>query len=71
MPANLHNRPFDEGTIIKLRIFELYARGWIPVFLSADLRLKIGELVSKFELPSPTTLLTKDGNRNGFSVVIR
>ena len=33
--ANFHNKPFDEGTVTKLRIFELYARGWLPV-LSAQ-----------------------------------
>src|SRR5258708_12121434 len=36
MPGNFHNRPFDEGTVAKLRIFELYARCWLPVFLSAQ-----------------------------------
>jgi three-Cys-motif partner protein len=36
MPGNFHNRPFDEGTVAKLRIFELYARGWLPVFLSTQ-----------------------------------
>jgi three-Cys-motif partner protein len=29
-----HGRPFDEGTLTKLDIFELYARAWLPVFLS-------------------------------------
>jgi hypothetical protein len=38
---------------------------------NADLRLMIGELVSKFELSSPITLLIEDSNRTGFSVVIR
>jgi three-Cys-motif partner protein len=27
-------KPFDEGTLTKLEIFELYAREWLPVFLS-------------------------------------
>jgi three-Cys-motif partner protein len=31
---NFHKKPFDEGTLTKLQIFELYARGWLPVFLS-------------------------------------
>lgn len=32
---DFHGKPFDEGTLTKLEIFELYAREWIPVFLSA------------------------------------
>ena len=28
-----HKKPFDEGTIAKLEIFEDYAQAWIPVFL--------------------------------------
>src|SRR5262245_10192039 len=37
MPAaDFHNRPFDEGTLTKLQIFELYAREWLPVFLSPE-----------------------------------
>lgn len=35
MPAaDFHKKPFDEGTLAKLQIFELYAQEWIPVFLS-------------------------------------
>ncbi len=35
MPAeDFHDKPFDEGTLTKLQIFELYAREWFPVFLS-------------------------------------
>ncbi len=33
---DFHARPFDEGTLTKLRIFELYAREWLPVFLSQE-----------------------------------
>lgn len=34
MPAkDLHEEPFDEGTITKLEIFEDYARAWIPTFV--------------------------------------
>jgi three-Cys-motif partner protein len=33
-PDDFHDRPFDEGTLTKLQIFELYAREWFPVFLS-------------------------------------
>ncbi|HUF48090.1 MAG TPA: three-Cys-motif partner protein TcmP [Vicinamibacterales bacterium] len=29
-----HAKPFDEGTLTKLEIFELYTREWLPVFLS-------------------------------------
>jgi len=32
--GNFHTKPFDEGTLTKLRIFELYAREWLPVFLA-------------------------------------
>jgi three-Cys-motif partner protein len=31
---NFHDKPYDAGTLAKLRIFELYAQEWIPVFLS-------------------------------------
>jgi len=30
---NLHAKPFDEGTIAKLEIFEDYAQAWIPTFV--------------------------------------
>jgi len=30
---NLHDRPFDEGTITKLEIFENYAKEWLPTFI--------------------------------------
>jgi len=35
-PNDFHEKPFDEGTITKLQIFELYAREWIPVFLASS-----------------------------------
>jgi three-Cys-motif partner protein len=35
MSDDFHRKPFDEGTLTKLRIFELYAQEWIPVFLSS------------------------------------
>lgn len=35
MPADFHSRAFDEGTITKLELFQLYAREWFPVFLAA------------------------------------
>ena len=37
MPTpDFHKKPFDEGTLTKLQIFELYAREWLPVFLSPE-----------------------------------
>ena len=30
---NLHDHPFDEGTITKLEIFESYAKEWLPTFI--------------------------------------
>ena len=32
--SGFHSKPFDEGTLTKLDIFSLYAREWLPVFLS-------------------------------------
>jgi three-Cys-motif partner protein len=35
MPSkNFHKEPFDEETLTKLQIFELYTQTWLPVFLS-------------------------------------
>ncbi|MEO6034197.1 MAG: three-Cys-motif partner protein TcmP, partial [Verrucomicrobiota bacterium] len=31
---DFHEKPYDAGTLAKLRIFELYTQEWIPVFLS-------------------------------------
>jgi three-Cys-motif partner protein len=33
MGKNLHAKPFDEGTLAKLEIFERYAQAWIPTFV--------------------------------------
>ena len=30
---NLHDKPFDEGTLKKLEIFELYTKEWLPTFI--------------------------------------
>lgn len=30
---NLHDHPFDEGTIVKLEIFENYLKEWLPTFV--------------------------------------
>lgn len=35
---DLHEKPFDEGTIAKLEIFEDYARAWIPTFVMSGVR---------------------------------
>lgn len=35
-PDDFHDKPFDEGTLTKLHIFELYAREWFPVFLARE-----------------------------------
>src|SRR5687768_8301632 len=34
MADEFHEKPYDSGTLAKLRIFELYTQEWIPVFLS-------------------------------------
>src|SRR5437660_6759226 len=31
---DFHDKAYDAGTLAKLRIFELYAQEWIPVFVS-------------------------------------
>jgi len=36
MPRDFHDKPYDPGTLTKLRIFELYAQEWIPVFVSPE-----------------------------------
>lgn len=33
---DFYKKPFEEGTLTKLQIFELYAREWLPVFLSPE-----------------------------------
>jgi three-Cys-motif partner protein len=35
MGTDFHDKPYDAGTLAKLRIFELYAQEWIPVFVSS------------------------------------
>jgi len=32
MAKDIHAKPFDEGTLIKLELFKLYFREWLPVF---------------------------------------
>jgi len=33
---DFHEKPFDEGTLTKLDIFQLYTREWLPVFLARE-----------------------------------
>jgi three-Cys-motif partner protein len=40
--TNFHEKPFDEGTLTKLQIFELYTREWLPVFLSPEKPFRSG-----------------------------
>jgi len=35
---DLHDEPFDEGTIAKLEIFEDYAQAWIPTFVMSGVQ---------------------------------
>jgi three-Cys-motif partner protein len=32
--SDFHEKPYDAGTLVKLRIFELYTQEWVPVFVS-------------------------------------
>lgn len=34
MNSGFHEKPYDAGTLTKLKIFELYVQAWIPVFVS-------------------------------------
>ena len=34
MQKDLHKKPFNEGTRIKLTLYENYLKEWLPVFLS-------------------------------------
>jgi len=34
MAKDFHDKPYDAGTIAKLRVFEFYTQEWIPVFIS-------------------------------------
>lgn len=33
---DINEKPFDEGTLTKLEIFQLYVREWLPVFLARE-----------------------------------
>ena len=42
MTKDIHAKPFDEGTKIKLELFKLYLRQWLPVFVKRkDKRIEI------------------------------
>ena len=45
-----HEKPFDEATLTKLELFELYAREWLPVFLNSGAR-KVVHLYDFFAGP--------------------
>ncbi len=36
MTKNFHEKPFSEGTLLKLQLFRLYAAEWLPVFVSKE-----------------------------------
>lgn len=38
MTSDIHKRPFEEGTLAKLEIFEDYASAWLPTFVMAGAR---------------------------------
>jgi len=41
MAKDFHDKAFDEGTKVKLRLFENYIAEWLPVFLSSAKRKRI------------------------------
>jgi len=73
---HFHGRPFDEGTLTKLQIFELYAREWLPVFLARSdppkREIHVFDFFagpgtdSKGELGSPLRLLRQLAGVQGF-----
>lgn len=38
---NLHEKPFDEATLLKLEIFEQYLTAWLPTFCTLTLMVKL------------------------------
>lgn len=36
---DFHNKPFDEGTLAKLEIFEAYLKEWLPVFIQGGYKI--------------------------------
>ena len=41
MAKNMHAKPFDEGTMVKLELFKLYFREWLPVFAKSKFNKQI------------------------------
>ncbi|MDQ7833718.1 MAG: hypothetical protein RDU30_18475, partial [Desulfovibrionaceae bacterium] len=33
MSRDHHSKPYDEGTLLKLELFENYCKSWLPVFI--------------------------------------
>ncbi len=77
-----HEKPFDDGTLIKLELFEKYMESWIPVWIH---RRGIFQIFDFFAGPgygkngapgSPIRILTKIGNyadtmiKNGVKAVV-
>lgn len=72
MNRNLHNNPFDEGTLAKLDLFETYTKEWLPVFIMKGSRIFIfdyfaGTGYSITNQPgSPIRILTQVANQTGY-----
>jgi three-Cys-motif partner protein len=49
--ANFHNKPFDQGTRVKLDLFAKYVEAWLPVFLSIGTRPRKLTIVDFFAGP--------------------
>jgi len=42
MKKDIHSKPFDDGTTVKLELFKLYLRSWLPVFVERkDKRIEV------------------------------
>lgn len=70
---DLHEDPFDEGTIAKLEIFEDYAQAWIPTFVMQGVPvisifdLFAGTGYDKHGIPgSPIRILEKINEQKGY-----
>lgn len=49
--ANFHKKPFDQGTRVKLDLFEKYAEAWLPVFLAQETKCAKLTIVDFFAGP--------------------
>ena len=72
---DLHDTPFDDGTIAKLEIFEDYAQAWIPTFVMQGIRtlcifdLFAGTGYDKNGIPgSPIRILEKIKEQIGYII---